>query len=186
VKTSFWAGVRFTDLDDLNRQALAWCEDRNRRVHQTTRSRPVDRLEEEVLLALPEGYAWHRYRCEERKVSWDGYVSYDGVLYGVPGPAKLTGTLVSVGGVGEQVQIFSGGVCVATHPRQARSGQAVMHPEQFTGFPTAHEVGRLPVPLGHLNDAPPLVRRSLNEYDVLFGLGAGMSQADERISEVAR
>jgi hypothetical protein len=176
VKTSFWAGVHFIDLDDLNRQALAWCDDRNRRVHQTTRSRPVDRLEEEVLLALPEGYAWHRYRCEERKVSWDGYVSYDGVLYGVPGPAKLTGTLVSVGTVGEEVQIFSGGVCVAAHRRQARSGQAVMHSEQFTGFPTAHEQGRLPVPLGHMSGAPPLVRRPLDEYDALFGLGAGMSQ----------
>lgn len=176
VKTSFWAGVHFTDLDDLNGQALVWCDERNRRVHQTTRARPVDRLEQEVLLVLPEGYAWHRYRCEERKVSWDGYVSYDGVLYGVPGPAKLTGTLVSVGTVGDEVQIFSGGLCVAVHPRQATSGQAVMHPEQFTGFPTAHELSRLPVPLGHLTGAPSLVRRSLNEYDALFGLGAGISR----------
>lgn len=186
VKTSFWAGVHFADLDDLNGQALAWCEDRNRRIHQTTRARPVDRLQEEVLAALPEGYAWHRYRCEERKVTWDGYVSYDGVLYGVPGPAKLTGTLVSVGTVGEQVQIFSGGLCVATHRRQATSGQVVMHPEQFTGFPTAHEQGRLPVPLGHLRGAPPLVHRALDEYDALFGLDAGLSRADGLISEVTR
>jgi transposase len=178
VKTSFWAGIHFTDLDDLNGQALAWCEDRNRRLHQTTRCRPVDRLAEEVLLALPEGYAWQRYRCEERKVTWDGYVSYDGVLYGVPGPAALTGRLVLVGTVGEEVQIFSGGVCVAVHRRQAQSGEAVMHPEQFIGFPTAHAAARLPVPLGHLSQAPPLVRRPLDEYDALFGLGAGMSRAD--------
>ena len=51
-----------------------------------------------------------------------------------------------------------------------------MHPEQFTGFPTAHELGRLPVPLGHLSDTPPSVRRPLDEYDALFGLGDGMSR----------
>lgn len=29
VKSSFWAGVHFTDLDDLNAQARAWCDARN-------------------------------------------------------------------------------------------------------------------------------------------------------------
>src|SRR5438270_12805897 len=54
VKKSFWAGIRFTDLDDLNRQAHAWCERINARVHRTTHARPVERLVEEKLLPLPQ------------------------------------------------------------------------------------------------------------------------------------
>jgi transposase len=35
VKQSFWAGVCFSDIDDLNRQAHVWCERINSRVHRT-------------------------------------------------------------------------------------------------------------------------------------------------------
>ena len=96
VKKSFWAGITFTDVDDLNRQAHAWCERINSRVHRTTHARPVDRLEEEQLLPLPEAFAWERFATEERKVTWDGYVSYDGVLYGLPGSLELAGKGVQV------------------------------------------------------------------------------------------
>src|SRR2546421_10916054 len=44
VKKSFWAGITFTDVDDINRQAHAWCERINYRVHRTTHTRPVERL----------------------------------------------------------------------------------------------------------------------------------------------
>jgi transposase len=49
VKASFWAGVHFTDLDDLNAQARAWCDARNHQVHATTHERPVDRWPREGL-----------------------------------------------------------------------------------------------------------------------------------------
>ncbi|SRR5260221_3386343 len=39
VKQSFWAGVSFTNVDDLNRQAHIWCERINSRVHRTTHER---------------------------------------------------------------------------------------------------------------------------------------------------
>jgi transposase len=66
VKTSFWAGVTFTDLDDLNRQAHGWCQRINSRVHRTTHMRPVERLEEEKLAPLPPAFAWERFATEER------------------------------------------------------------------------------------------------------------------------
>ena len=96
MKTSLWGGITFTDLDDLNRQAHGWCERINARVHRTTHARPVDRLAEEKLLPLPQDFAWERFATEERKVTWDGYVSYDGVLYGLPGTLHLAGTQVQV------------------------------------------------------------------------------------------
>lgn len=44
VKQSFWPGITFTDLDDLNRQALAWCQQITGRVHRTTLAVPLSWL----------------------------------------------------------------------------------------------------------------------------------------------
>src|SRR2546426_7997107 len=60
AKHSYWAGVSFTDIDDLNRQAHIWCERINLRVHRTTHERPRDRREREPLAALPQALAWVR------------------------------------------------------------------------------------------------------------------------------
>jgi hypothetical protein len=40
---------------------------------------------------LPQAFAWERFATEERKVSWDGYLSYDGVLYGLPSSPPVAG-----------------------------------------------------------------------------------------------
>jgi transposase len=84
VKESFWPGVTFTDLDDLNRQATAWVARLNQTVHRTTRRVPADLWEAEGLRPMGSRSSLDRFLKEERKVSWDGYFSYDGVLYGVP------------------------------------------------------------------------------------------------------
>src|SRR6266566_8855917 len=84
IKDGFWPGVRFTDIDDLNQQARAWCERLNQKVHRTTQCIPMNRWVEEQLRPLPTDYAWERFGAEERRVSWDGFLSYDGVLYGLP------------------------------------------------------------------------------------------------------
>ena len=96
IKYNFWPGVHFTDLDDLNQQATQWCNRLNQQVHRTTRARPVDRWSQEPLAPLPAAFAWERFATEDRKVSWDGYLSYDGVLYGLPSEPPLAGTTVQV------------------------------------------------------------------------------------------
>ena len=58
IKQSFWPGVHFETIDDLNRQARDWCDERNRRVHRTIRQRPLERWAEEKLRQLPEAFAW--------------------------------------------------------------------------------------------------------------------------------
>jgi transposase len=40
IKGSFWPGLSFDSLQDLNRQALVWCGEANHRVHATTRKIP--------------------------------------------------------------------------------------------------------------------------------------------------
>jgi transposase len=84
VKENFIPGRKFVDVGDLNRQALAWCEEINKRIHGTTGERPCDRLLSEDLQTLPPSERWAKYRRELRRVSRDGFVSYDGVRYGVP------------------------------------------------------------------------------------------------------
>jgi len=170
VKKSLWAGITFTDLDDLNRQAHAWCERINARVHRTTHVRPVERLVEEQLLPLPPDFAWERFATEERKVSWDGYVSYDGVLYGLPGPLHLAGKSVLVRERKGVLTVWSEGTRVFEIEKRPRSQESVPHPDQWKTVASVSAQRRVPVPLGHLQPAPDVANRPLQEYDQYCGV----------------
>lgn len=187
VKSDFWPGVTFTDLEDLNRQARAWCDVLNRRVHQSTHEIPLERWAKEGLRPLPTGWYdqshpnWSRERflAEERVVSWDGYVAYDGVLYGVPGPSRLAGRRVQVSQWGGRVTIWSQGQAVLQVSVRAKSGSVVPHPEQFTGILPAAAARRPEIPLGHLVPAPVVVQRDLAEYDQLCGVTRSLRGPEE-------
>jgi len=168
VKTSFWPGVTFGDLDALKREAIRWSNHRNAKVHRTTGMRPVERIREEPLAALPAGYAWERFRCEERKVSWDGYVSYDGVNYGLPSEPPLAGGFVSISATAREISIWTDGRHITSHRIRPTSGSIITHPDQFKNIPPAHENRHSPAGLGHLCGASPIVRRPLGDYDAIF------------------
>ena len=55
VKHDFWPGVRFCDVDDLNQQALSWCDQLNHRLHRTTHHRPVELLAARRPASPPRG-----------------------------------------------------------------------------------------------------------------------------------
>lgn len=170
VKKSFWGGVTFTDLDDLNRQAHSWCERINSRVHRTTHARPVDRLEAEKLSPLPQAFAWERFATEERKVTWDGYVSYDGVLYGLPGTLQLAGKMVQVRERKGLLTVWSAGQQVFAIEKRPRSQESVPHPEQWTSVPSTSAIRRTSAPVGHQQEAPQVQSRALAEYDQYCGV----------------
>src|SRR5256884_6296518 len=159
VKQSFWAGVSFADVDDLNRQAHAWCERINGRVHRTTHERPRDRREREPLSPLPGAFAWERFASEERKVSWDGYLSYDGVWYGLPSSPPVAG---SVGQVREWhgiLKVWSAGQLLAELAKRAGSGEHVEHPDQFRNIAPAASRSGQNAPIRPLRPAPQVVKR---------------------------
>ena len=170
VKKSLWGGITFTDLDDLNRQAHAWCERINARVHRTTHARPVDRLIEEKLLPLPPAFAWERFATEERKVTWDGYVSYDGVLYGLPSVLALAGKGVQVRERKGVLTIWSAGAQVFEITKRPRSQDSVPHAEQWKTIASVSAVRQGPAPVGHLQSAPEVQSRPLQEYDQYCGV----------------
>jgi hypothetical protein len=159
------------DIDDLNRQAFAWCERINSRVHRTTHVRPTDRLPEEPLSALPQAFAWERFEMEERKVSWDGYISYDGVLYGLPAEAALAGRLIHVREHKGELSVWSETRCVFTIAKRPRSQETVSHPDQWKGVPSVSAARATSTPLGHLEAAPEVVSRPLGDYDAYFEVG---------------
>ncbi len=181
LKSGFWPGVRFTDLDDLNQQTLAWCERLNGQPHATTRVAPRVRWAEERLRPLPTDWAWERFATEERRVSWDGYVSYDGVLYGLPaarpGHPPLVGTTVQVRERAGQLAIWSGGERLLVIAKHAQSRAVVPHPDQFRGVAPAAAALRATIPLGHRIPAPLVALRDLGEYDRLWGVGVPLGAA---------
>lgn len=83
VKDNFMPGRKFTNLANLNSQAQNWMNKVNSQVHATTGECPCHLLKEEKLKPLPADGRHLAYRWVDRKVSQDGFVSYDGVKYGV-------------------------------------------------------------------------------------------------------
>ncbi len=168
LNTSFWPGVRFEDLADLNVQARTWCDNRNHRVHRTTHARPVDLLASECLRPLPEGYPWERYRTEQRVVTWDGFVSFDGVLYGLPSDPLVVGLTVDVSCRDGALAVWYQGQVLTTHQVRPKSGSTVWHPDQFSTVPSALEAQTTPAPLAYQVAATETPQRPLEEYDRIF------------------
>jgi transposase len=170
VKQSLWPGISFTDVEDLNRQAHVWCERINARVHRTTHERPRERREQEPLAPLPEAFAWERFATEERKVGWDGYLSYDGVLYGLPSDPPVAGTIVQVRERHGLLKGWSGGHLLAEWAKRPVSQTHVEHPDQFRNVaPVASRRAQV-APLGHQRPAPQVMTPALAEYDQLCGV----------------
>jgi hypothetical protein len=170
LKQGFWPGIRFRDIEDLNRQARAWCDRLNQQVHHTTHEPPPDRWVEEELAPLPAEAVWQRFGTEERRVSWDGYVSYDGVLYGLPSEPSVAGKVVQVYEHLGMLTIWWQGQRLLVVRKRAQSQTTVPHPDQFRNVASAAQCKAAPQPLGHQVAAPEVQSRPLEEYDRLFGL----------------
>lgn len=173
IKNGFWAGVHFTDLDDLNEQVLAWCNRLNQKVHRTTRRIPMDLWVEENLHPLPQDPSWERFGAESRRVSSDGFIAFDGVLYGLPSRPPVAGAMVQVRKRARELRVFYQGQLIATHQVRPCSQEIVWHPEQFAGASSTPSLRAALRPVGHqIERGPAVLIRPLAEYDHLFGLEA--------------
>jgi hypothetical protein len=102
-------------------------------------------------------------------VTWDGYVSFDGVLYGLPGSLHLAGTYVQECERKGVLTFWSAGTQVFSIEKRARSQESVPHPAQWTGVASVAESRRAPAPVGHQKPAPEGAPRALIEYDQYCG-----------------
>ena len=164
VKDNFLPGRRFEDLSDLNRQAVQWCRERDRKIHGTTGKIPSEELSKEPLLPLPVKEVMDKYRWEIRSVTRDGFVSFDGVRYGVPW--QYSGRQVQVRLCAGQIEIYLNSTLIAQHEARYSGGSIVWLTGQYSGF---SEKGGIPLPRPVARQTPAQVEvRSLTEYDLLF------------------
>jgi len=128
LRQGFFYGRVFRDLDDLNKQVTAWLRDAaNRRLHGTTGEVPAERLQQEVthLRPLnPETYT--PIITVGRRISKDGYVSYNGNDYSIP--EGLGKAEVEVRASLKEVGLYQGERLLALHPVLAGRGQRRLAP----------------------------------------------------------
>ena len=87
VKGNFVAGRTFSDITDLNAQALEWCASQSNRWRRSSGTVPADVHAASCLPATREIEMTAEvamYLCPERKISFDGFVCYEGRRFGVP------------------------------------------------------------------------------------------------------
>lgn len=87
VKDNFLPGRDFRELTDLNYEAVRWCERQNGNYHKAVDCVPDVKHQEVCMITareLEESVKLNYYLCPERKISFDGFVNYEGRRFGVP------------------------------------------------------------------------------------------------------
>lgn len=129
VRTRFWPGRRFTDLLDINTQAIAWRDDfANNREHEDTGKVPalVFKNEEKPLLKPVPERPFETDEIETSGVTKSFRVRFDRNLYSVP--PRLVGQTVVVRANDSTVSVFLGPKQVALHRRSWDVGEDIEHP----------------------------------------------------------
>jgi len=133
VRTSFYAGLEFDGLEDLNQRGMTWLDNvANVRIHGTTKARPIDRLAEEKLRPLA-GREYVVELTQTRKSSKDCFIYFEGNRYSVPHQHSCRELQIKV--QGEELRIYSGSELIATHEISPLKGQMIVREEHFAGLP---------------------------------------------------
>jgi transposase len=160
VREGFFAARRFTDLADLNAQALAWCsgqaadrpcpEDRSRTVRECFQA------ELSHLLALPD----EPFPAEERlivRTHKTPYVRFDLNDYSVP-HTYVRRTLEVLASV-ETVRILDARALIATHPRSYDRDAQIEEPAHIKALELEKRAGRAHRAIDRLHYAAPSAQK---------------------------
>jgi transposase len=156
LRTSFWPARTWLDLEDLNRQARAWCTGiaANRKCpgDETLTVREAWREEQPKLLALPnDNYPAHD-RVDVR-VGKQPYVRFDRNDYTVPHD-RVRRTL-TVLATPSRVRVIEGDQEVASHERCFDRGAQIENPEHLAALVAAKREGRAQRGMDRLHHAVP-------------------------------
>lgn len=164
IRDNFFAARAFSDLADLNRQAIAWClGTSSERHHPEDRRRIVRELfaeERPRLLSLPENpYLAHERR--EAHVGKTPYVRFDLNDYSLP--HQLVRRTVVVQASTDTVRILDGNEVVAVHPRSFDAGRRVENAEHIRALSDEKRHARDARGLDRLHHALPSATRLFEE-----------------------
>ena len=157
VTETFLVGRIFWNITDLNRAALNWCNQQNSTYHKATAGVPQElhysRCAEQIR-TLEMQPALLFYLCPERKISFDGFVNYEGRRFGVP--FSYRGSTARIMRKDDMIYIYSSDLKqqLTTHDvtwsKRDRFCKdqytALEQPEEFPTMPVKAEIVRLPEP----------------------------------------
>jgi len=131
LETSFLPGRRFSSPQDFNAQLADWLPKANRRVHQTLRCRPLDRLAEDraAMVSFPPVLPDPALRLATR-LGRDHWVRVGTCDYSVH--PKAIGRMVEIRVDLEQVTISCSGELVGRHPRSWARHRTITDPDHDT------------------------------------------------------
>lgn len=142
VKNNFLKGRFFRDYYDLRGQSYQWRDEiANKRVHGTTRQRPIDRFESEknLLKPLPE-LGEQFFLSRPVKSNSQSLVRFDGNHYSVP--IKVALSPLTLKANSRKVRIFEKDRLVASHRRCFGKYQVIEDPAHFEGLLKLKKKGR--------------------------------------------
>ena len=162
VKENFLADRVFCNVTDLNWQALEWCHTQNNLYHRTVDGLPQqlhDTACSGVLRVLPDSREIQLFLCPERRISFDGFVNYEGRRFGVP--YSYPGRTARVMRSGDTLYIYSADLSalLATHDvtwsrrDSFCDGQYEAQPEELPTTPVKTQIRQLPKPAANLSFA---------------------------------
>jgi hypothetical protein len=123
IENNFYAGRKFTDIDDLNAQLRQWCDRVNARSKRALPNTPFELLaaERPAMLPLP-AFIPEVYELHTRRVDTEGYVSLHRNRYSMP--AAMIGRTVELRESMRQIRVFEGHRLVVTHERSTPGAKA--------------------------------------------------------------
>lgn len=167
AKGNFLAGRTFADITDLNAQALEWCARQSMRWRRSSGAVPADvhasgcPPSTHALVQTPEVAMCLR---PERRISFDGFVSYEGRRFGVP--YWYEGETCRVSREGRWLRIYSADMSVelAVHAvTRGRRGSAC--PGQRPGPDSPEELPSMPVTVRAMQLEAPSRPDGLGRFD---------------------
>jgi transposase len=164
IRGNFFAGRDWTDLDDLNAQAAAWCQGPSAErpcPEDATRTVAAAFAQEQThLIALPD----NPYPTEERLVVHVGktpYVRFDGNDYSVPHTHVRCSLSVSASLT--TVRVLDGATVIAQHPRSFDQGQQIENPAHIADLVAAKRAAAAHRGLDRLAHAVPASQALLQQ-----------------------
>ena len=159
VKGNFLAGRTFWNVTDLNQQALEWCDKQNNAFHKGLYGIPKEAHLHacgEYLSRIQDSVEVRKYLCPARKISFDGFVHFEGRRFGVP--YQYSGRIARVSRQNRTLYIYSEDLrhLLATHEvtwdrrdSYCNEQYAAAQPVEFPTVPVRTRIRQLEEPASH-------------------------------------
>lgn len=157
VKENFLAGRTFSNVTELNIQALRWCNRQNTAYHKAVDCVPDEKHQRscwKVATVLEQTKELAYYLCPQRLISFDGFVNFEGRRFGVP--YWYTGRVCRVRREEFQITIYSDDLnrILTTHDatwsRQdhlCRDQYVTAQPEEYPSMPVKSQIFQIAPPV---------------------------------------